>query len=168
MGAAARLGPGPDGNPVGNAVEPGAHTVAVADRARPADQHQERGLEGVLDLVRRVVEHAAADTQDHRPMPGHQRREGRLVAAGDKPLEQLPLGQPRDRPLVEDPVQLYQDGLRVSAHDDPAPPSEDTDITFDSAREGFCNPVFFRILSTSLKLRIRGLRHIRSGSSRDD
>ena len=117
------VGPGADGDAVGNAVEPGPDAVAVADDRSAADQDEEGGLEGILDVVL-VAEEPAADAQDHRSVPGHERSQGRLVAAGDEPLEERGLAQAGNGPAAEDPVQLAQDSLRVSAHDDPAPVPE--------------------------------------------
>jgi hypothetical protein len=41
----------PGGNPVGDAVRPTPECLALVDRAGPAQQHQERGLESVLANV---------------------------------------------------------------------------------------------------------------------
>ena len=70
----------------------------VADRPSPAEQHQERGLEGILGVVR-VVEQPATDPQHHRPVPLDQRLErqlGRLAITGRKPFEQLSIRQVAD------------------------------------------------------------------------
>jgi hypothetical protein len=45
-----------------------------------------------------------------------QRSERRLVACGDKPLQELAFGQADDSPLVENAAQLLQDGTCVTAH----------------------------------------------------
>ena len=41
-----------------------------------------------------VAEDAAADAQHNRPVPPHQRREGRLVPLRDEALQQLAVGHP--------------------------------------------------------------------------
>ncbi len=63
-----RFGAGLDGDPVGDLMQPAAEPVAAPDRPRLADQNQERGLKGVLGIVR-IAEHSAAGTQHHRPVP---------------------------------------------------------------------------------------------------
>ena len=85
-----RLDAGPHGDPPGDPVEPRAERVALADRPGLADQDEERRLEGVLRVVR-VAQHAAADPQDHRPVPAQDSLEGRLVPAAGEPVEELPL-----------------------------------------------------------------------------
>ena len=55
-------------------MEPARDRVAPIELAA-AGQDEERGLEGVLGVVR-VAEQPAADAEDHRPMLPHQGREG--------------------------------------------------------------------------------------------
>ena len=57
-----------------------------------------------------VTEDAPAYAQDHRPVPRDQRGERSLVAFGDKPFQELAFGQTGDSSLVENAVQLLQDG----------------------------------------------------------
>ena len=65
----------------------------------------------------RVAEDAPADAQDHRPVPRHQRLEGRGVALVDEPLEELRVGEPGDRPSANKPVDLSQGGAqRLDGH----------------------------------------------------
>ena len=116
---ACRVSPRPHGDPVRNTVQPSADEVAVADRAGPADQDEERGLEGVLD-VPLVAEHAAADAQDHRTVPRDQGGERRLVAVGDVAIQERALAQARDRTPIEQPVQLVEDRSRIRVHDAPS------------------------------------------------
>ena len=97
----ARLGPRPHRHPSGDAVQPGPQPAGVADRAGPLHQHQERRLEGVLDVVR-VAEDPPADAQHHRAVQCHQRVEGRLVVPRREPLEQLAVVQPGHRPGVKE------------------------------------------------------------------
>ena len=70
---------GLDRGAIGDAVQPAAQGVAGADRAGLPGQHQEGGLEGVLDVVL-VLQHGAAGGQDHRAVAGDQGLEGGLVA----------------------------------------------------------------------------------------
>ena len=97
-------------------MEPGAERVPHPEAAGLLDQDQERGLEGILRVVR-VGEHAPADAQDHRPVPLDQDREGqlgRLAAVGREPLQELAVGQLADRPHVEERAKLSQGGPVLS------------------------------------------------------
>ena len=78
-------------------VQPAPQGVSSPDRAALLDQDQEGRLEGVLGIVR-VAQDPPADAQDHRPVPPHQRLEGPGVALGEETLEELRVGEPRDRP----------------------------------------------------------------------
>ena len=89
-------------------MKPSADPIAIADRGGAADQDQERGLEGVLD-VSLVAKHAATDAQDHRPMPRDQSGERRLVAPGYVTPQQRTLGQSRHGSAVEQAVKLIED-----------------------------------------------------------
>jgi hypothetical protein len=80
------------GDAPGDAVQPAADGSPPANGGGPAGQHEERGLEGVLGVVR-VGHQAAAHAQHHRPVPLHEQGERRLLAAVAEPLEQLPVRQ---------------------------------------------------------------------------
>src|SRR5215469_8346174 len=56
------------GRAVTHAMKPARQRVGLADRARPAHQDQERGLKGVLGVVR-VVQNTPTDAEDHRAVP---------------------------------------------------------------------------------------------------
>jgi hypothetical protein len=58
---------------------------------RLAAEHQERCLKRILGVLG-LVKDAAADAQDHRPMPPHQGGEGGLIALAGKTLQQLAVG----------------------------------------------------------------------------
>jgi hypothetical protein len=77
---------------IGNLVEPAAQTFLVANGASPARQHQEGGLEGVLGVLL-VAKDAAAQTQDHGPVPLNQGGKGRLIAVTSEALEQLAVAE---------------------------------------------------------------------------
>src|SRR5262249_2627232 len=81
-------GPGAQGNAVGDAVQPGADRLPLTDRAGLAGQREERGLEGVLGVLR-VAQDPPAHTEHHRAVPPHQQLERRLVPLGDEALEEL-------------------------------------------------------------------------------
>ena len=82
-----------------------AQQVGVPDGPRPAGQHEEDGLEGVLGMMA-VAQELLADAQHHRPVASHQGGEGRLggegVAAGDEPLDELAVGEPGHRAALEE------------------------------------------------------------------
>ena len=92
-----------------HAEEPARHRVGPADRAGPLRQHQERRLRGVLGVVE-VGHRGAADAQDHRSVPLHQRRERRggvvITPPGPVPLQQLAVGQRPDRTRVKHGAQV--------------------------------------------------------------
>ena len=92
-------------------MEPGTQRIPHPERPGLLDQDQERGLEGILCIVR-VDQHAPADAQDHRPVPLDQDREGqlgRLAPVGREPLQELAVGQVPDRPHVEERAELSED-----------------------------------------------------------
>ncbi len=91
-GAALAPGTGFAGQAGGDAVQEAADGLPATDGARLAGQDEEGGLEDVLGVVE-VAEEAAADAQHQPPVALHQRREGRLVAAGGEALQQLPVAQ---------------------------------------------------------------------------
>ena len=63
---------------------------------RLVGQDEESRLEGILGVVA-MTQHAVADAQNHRTMPAHQRRERRLFASTNKPLQQFSIGQGVER-----------------------------------------------------------------------
>jgi hypothetical protein len=84
-------------------VEPTGYGMTQADRAGLANEEQERGLEGILGVVR-VAEHVLADTEHHRAMALDQGGEGgrRFIARAGEVLHQLPIGQAGERSLLEE------------------------------------------------------------------
>ena len=107
--------PGPRRDPRGRAEQPARHRLPLLDRARPPDQCEERRLKGILGVVR-VVEHAPAEPQHHRPVPRHQRLERRILAV-EEPPQQLAVGQRSQGPGAEQRLQVVhqlQFWLRVN------------------------------------------------------
>ena len=102
----------PQGDPQRDAVQPAAQGVAIADRAGPAHQNQEGGLERILDVVR-VAEDAPADVQHHRPVADHQLLEGRLgLRMMDfEPLQQLAIRPISDAAEAEECTNLPERGI---------------------------------------------------------
>jgi len=49
------------------------------------------------------IQQAAANAQNQRSMPGDESFQGQLIAVGQKPLQGLAVGQPRDRPRYGQP-----------------------------------------------------------------
>ena len=97
-------------------MQPGPQRDVAAERPRFLDEDQERGLEGILGIVR-ILQDAPADAQDHRPVPRHQDLERRGVLPGGEALEQLRIGESRDDPTREEAVDLPQGGAQsVDGH----------------------------------------------------
>ena len=100
--------PGTTRRAKGDAIEPVAQQVGVADRPRLPRQHEEGGLEGVLGEVA-VGEDLPADAQHHRAMTRDQGGEGGLgviVSPRDKLLQELPVGEPGRRAAREERPEL--------------------------------------------------------------
>ena len=108
--AAYRVGPGPRGHAIGNAVKPGAKPAMVAKPARLANQDQESRLKCIAGVMR-VGKPAPADAHNHRTVALDQRFQGRFVAAGDEMLQQLAFVEPRNRPVPEQVVDPAEVGL---------------------------------------------------------
>ena len=70
---------------------PGSPGDLVAAGPHPPEQHQERGLEGVVG-VGAVTQQPAADAQHHRPVPADDGGERLLVAVAGEQVEQLAVG----------------------------------------------------------------------------
>ena len=103
---------------VSNPVEPGTQKFGLPQRNGLAGKYQERRLKGVLGIVR-VAEQSPTGGQDHRSMPRHQGVEGRfglLGSAGREPIQQLTVGQSRDRPPFEDRLELTLDRRTHDPH----------------------------------------------------
>ncbi len=105
---ASQAGPGLAGGAQRHAIEPGAEPVGVAERTGLARQDEEDGLEGVLGEMA-IAQELAADAEHHRAMPGHQGGEGGLVAAVVEPLDELAVGEPDERAIVEERAELAGD-----------------------------------------------------------
>ena len=93
----------------------------------PADQHEERRLEGVLGVVL-VAQDRSADAQDHRPVPLHQggeRRPGRVipVRAVGEPAQELAVGHPDGRARVEERPDVLEHASAPMPLDHPDPPT---------------------------------------------
>jgi hypothetical protein len=84
--------PYPNGVPWGREAAEAATGGATPDRPPLADgaafldEDENRGLEGVLGVLR-VREGAAANAVDERPVPAEQRGERGLVAPAGEPLQ---------------------------------------------------------------------------------
>ncbi len=73
-----------------------------------AGQDEEGGLEGVLGEVA-IGKELAADAEYHRAVPHHQGGEGGLVATVVEPLDELAVGEPDERAIVEERPELTGD-----------------------------------------------------------
>ena len=64
-------------------MQPAGNHRPGSYRSGLASQDEKRGLEGIFRILM-VGEDAAADSPDQRPVPVHERREGRVVALLDE------------------------------------------------------------------------------------
>jgi hypothetical protein len=81
-----------------HSMKPAGQRLALANGGGPPCQEQEGGLEGVLGVLL-VAEPAAAQVEDHGPVPPQHRLEGRLVVVAQEGADQFAVG-----PLVGGPV----------------------------------------------------------------
>ncbi|OAI49029.1 hypothetical protein AYO44_01100 [Planctomycetaceae bacterium SCGC AG-212-F19] len=82
------VGPKLDGEMIGDLVQPAAKIILVADGSCVAREHQKCGLEHVLCIML-VVEDAAANTIDERPVSLYQAGKGLLIVLRGEAPEQL-------------------------------------------------------------------------------
>ncbi len=80
------------GRAPGDGAEPIHQFCLTANRSRPANQHQKRGLKGVVG-IRGRAEHPPAHGPHHRPMTAQQFLEGRFIALVAKAVQQRAVGQ---------------------------------------------------------------------------
>jgi hypothetical protein len=90
------LAPGLAGHAEGDPVQEAAQRLSFADRRCLAGQHQEGRLKSVLDIMG-LPQQAAANADDHRPMPLHQRGKGIFVLAGGVTPQEFPVRHPLGR-----------------------------------------------------------------------
>ena len=93
---------GPNRHPHRDPMKPRAKPAVASDRAGLANEQQERRLKSVVGRVV-VAEYAAADGQDHRPVPRHQSLERHGVPLDQEAIEQVPIVEARDGALAEEP-----------------------------------------------------------------
>jgi hypothetical protein len=72
-------------------MEPIADDRSRSETGGLAGEDEEDRLESVLGIAD-VPQDAVTNTENYRTMPAHQRRERRLIPAGDKLLQELPVG----------------------------------------------------------------------------
>ena len=103
--AASHIGPGVDGDPQGDTMQPAPDGLLPAHGNGSSDEDQKGCLERVFGVVL-VAQNRAADAEDHRPVPidqGGERRSSRLVPplTARQAAEQVSIGQSADRARVE-------------------------------------------------------------------
>jgi hypothetical protein len=98
-------------------MEPTADRRVPGNGRCPPGEDQEGGLKDVLGVVP-IVQHALANTEDHRPMPLDQERKGSLITLGHEGVEQFPIrawfAAGRGCEPAESPK---QNGSRMSGHE---------------------------------------------------
>jgi hypothetical protein len=77
---------------VGDAVQPTAERIPLANGAGLASQDEKSGLKGVLGILR-VSQDAAARVKHHRAVTLNERREGGFRTLGQKLFQQLLIRQ---------------------------------------------------------------------------
>jgi len=75
---------------VNDPVEPAGKRSLFAKGRCLTRQEKERGLEGIL-CVLKVEQHTAADCEHHRPVPSHNRCESCLIVFSHKRVEEFPV-----------------------------------------------------------------------------
>jgi hypothetical protein len=80
------------GDAGGDSVQPVGEEVRVPDDPGLPGQDEEGRLKGVLGVLRRPQD-APANAQHERAVPLDQGREGRLVAQGREPMQELSVGR---------------------------------------------------------------------------
>jgi hypothetical protein len=85
-----RFGPRTTGDPMSNSVKPAGEPFPFADGGSPPDQHEKRGLKGILRIVR-IPQQLPANGQHHRPVAGQNLFEGCLVVLVDEALQDFPI-----------------------------------------------------------------------------
>jgi hypothetical protein len=106
-----------------HSVKPTADRFAIANRSRSAHQDQEDGLERVFGFVR-ICKRSTADAEHHGPVAlgqSSERKLGGLAAAGDEPVQKLPISQTSHRAGLKHGVQMPENGLLQSSHGAPPP-----------------------------------------------
>jgi len=104
------VGAGAEGEAIRDLVEPAAQPLVAHQGRGLARQDEEGGLEGVLGAVN-VVQHAAADAEDQRPVTAHQHLDGGFVAVGHEPLQQLTVRHCRRRHAADQVAEVLQQGV---------------------------------------------------------
>ncbi len=103
--------PRPAGHPVRDAIEPGRDRIPFPERAGLAHQDEERRLECVFDVAG-ILQPSAADGQDHRAVSRDQLRKRRLIADGDKAVQQLALTEAGERTAGEQGAEFLDQASR--------------------------------------------------------
>ncbi len=124
-------------------VQPVRQQVGIADRAGLACQNEEDSLKGVFGVVQ-VAQELAADVQDHRPVPTHQRGEGRLAGGiarlVNRSMSWRSVNPATEPPSKSDPICRTTDWFLTG--DMPQGPVAAT-IGATGARESFVPPAIY-------------------------
>ena len=99
--------------PASDPIEPVAQQVRIADRAGFLRQDEERGLKGILGVVR-IAQEALAHAQDHRSVSRHQRREGGLGLSRRELLQQLAVALAPESPHLKEGVDRVGEPAQVA------------------------------------------------------
>jgi hypothetical protein len=106
VGAAAK------GKAIGDRVKPATQPPTMDQRWRLAQEDEERGLEGIFSAMF-VEEYTTARAQDQGSVPAHEVFDGRLVAVGDEPLQELGIRHRRCGDAPNQVANMVQEWLRM-------------------------------------------------------
>ena len=132
------VGPKPSRRPVGGAVKPASQPLGPLDAPGLAGENEKGRLKRVVRVIR-IAEQPPAHPVDHRPVPGDQRREGRLGAIAvafevREPLQQRPVLQPRHRPGAEQGPPRMQHGSAAKLPHRPDSPKDAPHSSYTASR----------------------------------
>ncbi len=132
-------GPRPCGDAAADAKEPRPQRVVDPDRPCPAHQNQERRLKRVGRGVS-VGQQPETHSPDHRPVPLEEDGE-RILRRGvvpvQEPIQQLPVGQPAERPAAEQRPDVSAHAGRISAAHESVPLYRPTNVNMHRPGKSF-------------------------------
>src|SRR5262249_15864184 len=121
MATGRRLRPCFERNALGHSIKPARQRAFSPDEARPADQNQKSGLQGILRFMG-IADDSAADTKHHGAVPLHQTGESMLFTPAQEPFEQFPISQIGKSRDLAHPADIAQNILKRRAWHGSWPP----------------------------------------------
>src|SRR5262249_51922659 len=115
-------------------VKPAADLLRPSKRCGFADEDEKGGLKGIFSIGR-IMQHAPADAEHHRPMPAHECGERRLIAMEQEPFEKLRIAEAAGIAGQNHAAQLPHEAVALS-HRHWANPSGSVDSPYITAKNG--------------------------------